>query len=761
MSQFRRLAHEIHRRSVWQVLAIYLVACWIVYQVVLAVYEGVGLPDWVPVTALVLLLVGLPIVLATAIVQEGGPGQSGPRGSDEGEADAPVRPDPVTAAPPSAAGSARRRHGLFTWRRAITGGVLAFAALGLAATGFMGMRALGVGPAATLMSSGVLAEREPILLAEFGSPSGDSVLAAAVTEALRVDLESSAVVELVQVSAIQQSLRRMRRDPGTRVDASLAREIAARDGVRAVLVGEVTLAGGGYIVSARMLEPDGGVLMSARETAVGDGVIEATDRLSRKIREQIGESLRTIRRAEPLAQVTTGSLDALRKYTQGVRAFNSEADNTKAIGLLGEAVALDSAFAMAWRKLGVAYQFVDGDSTRAALTKAFEHRDRLTDRERYLTEGSYYDLVARDTARSMLAYQTLLDLAPDDRVALNNLARLYGLKEDWVRAVEVLGRSVELDSTAAVGWRNYIEALPRVRRFEEAARALDAYETFHPGHYQVPLFRGALSAARFDYQAAEQELEKVAAYEGREHTAAWVRASVAYVQGRHDEGRRIQSSDPDLPEIAGRIAAAAVAVMHSLDPEVASAHLGTITVDDILAAPAGQRPWPYLISLNVTAGRVDSAEALLRSWEAAEPGDFDPPATEVIRSRAEIAFGRGDPQPLIDAYSQGLRSEPGCMHCIFNLARGLDGAGMADSAVATYERYLEPDHPPLFRVNRDRVMLPYALQRLGALHEEAGRPERAAEYHSRLLDLWKDADPVLQPRLEAARRALARLTSER
>ena len=71
MSGFKRLIHEIHRRSLWQVLGIYVVSSWIVFEVAQTLTEGLGLPDWVPPFALILLLIGLPVVIGTAFVQEG------------------------------------------------------------------------------------------------------------------------------------------------------------------------------------------------------------------------------------------------------------------------------------------------------------------------------------------------------------------------------------------------------------------------------------------------------------------------------------------------------------------------------------------------------------------------------------------------------------------------------------------------------------------------------------------------------------------
>jgi hypothetical protein len=92
----RDLIREIHRRSLWQVLGIYGVTSWVIYQIVLAMWQGLGLPDWVPPTAVVLLLIGLPIVLATAIVQEGGPELR--RGQDKGD-DAPSGSEAGRGAP--------------------------------------------------------------------------------------------------------------------------------------------------------------------------------------------------------------------------------------------------------------------------------------------------------------------------------------------------------------------------------------------------------------------------------------------------------------------------------------------------------------------------------------------------------------------------------------------------------------------------------------------------------------------------------------
>ncbi len=78
MSRLKRLIHEIHRRSLRQVLGIYLVGAWVAFQGIEALTSGLGLPERVPGFAVVLLIVGLPIVPGGASVQEGVEAQEAP-----------------------------------------------------------------------------------------------------------------------------------------------------------------------------------------------------------------------------------------------------------------------------------------------------------------------------------------------------------------------------------------------------------------------------------------------------------------------------------------------------------------------------------------------------------------------------------------------------------------------------------------------------------------------------------------------------------
>src|SRR6266571_1891302 len=366
-----------------RVAGLFALASVAVLGVVYFLMNQLGLPGWVMPGAIGLLVAGLPIMVVTGLIER--------------------------------RRALARTTGHMT--TPVAGGVAAFAALGLGAAGYSAMRLLGIGPVGTLVASGVLEKRDRLVLADFENRTTDSTLGLSLTEALRVDLAQSPVVRLLDGAAVGKALGRMGRKSGTALDVALARGLAQREGAKAVVRGEIDPVGRSYVLSADLLSAaDGTVLVTLRENARDNGaIIEAVDRLSGRLRERIGESLRTIRASEPLEQVTTGSLEALRKYTEGVRAEDG-GDVESAISLLTEATALDTGFAMAYRKLAVVLSNsgASREQVVAATRKAFEHRDRLPEVERYLAIAYFHSDVDYDPSRVMSAYRSVLERDPEN-----------------------------------------------------------------------------------------------------------------------------------------------------------------------------------------------------------------------------------------------------------------------------------------------------------------------------------------------------------
>lgn len=787
MASVRDRLRGLRRWSLLQILAAYVVVGWLAMETAENLTFVLGLPDWVQPFTLVLLLVGLPVILATAVIQGRGRTAAGSGPGAPADARAPERSiaAPADAARPAGPRSSSSLERAFTWRNAAAGAVAGLALLVTVTGGWMLMRALGIGPAGTLLARGTLEQREPILLADFENRTGQPELAAVVTEAFRVDLSQSAAVRLVDRGHVREAMDRMDLEPEIALDRSLAREVAVREGVQAVIGGEINQLGTGYVLAAEVISSrDGSVLTSRRASATDEAaLVEAIDELSERLRERIGESLRTIRGSQPLEQVTTADLDALRLYSHAVRALDAAGEAERGVSLLEEAVGRDSAFAMAWRKLGVALSNREQERARAveAFSRAYAHRDRLTERERYLTTAGYHREVTGSLEQAVVAYENLLERDPADPWALNNLGDIHLELRDYERAEELLHRAIDVDSAAAIPWTNLIAAQAGRGEIGEAEETLQAFANRFPGNPAVSRYGAYLKALQGSWSEAESRLmdlgDDQAASPYWRAVAVGDLAGLAGLRGRLGEAERL-FQEGALAEEARGVPAAALERRLDLvrldlwirrDPAAALLRLSTILEEHPLDALSPlDRPYAAVAELFAGAGETEMARSLMAADEAARSsvgGGADAPPAEPLpaervaagRVAALVALVEGEPGRAVEAARRTV--EDRCGPCgLPLLARAFEAAGQPDSATATWERYLGT--PFLWRARDvDPWHLAAAYEHLGRLHEAAGRNERAAEAFARLALLWEGADQELVPRRERAREKVRRLAA--
>jgi eukaryotic-like serine/threonine-protein kinase len=780
MDGIRRIIREVHRRSIWQVLAVYLAGSWVALQVVDALTRTAGLPDWVPPFAIVLLVIGLPVVLGTAIVQEGAPvrssgdraGVDGPGAEAAGAAPAATHesgPAPTRAAEPRSHPSFLRKH--LTWKRAILGGVAAFALLGFAVTAYFAMRVAGVGPVASLVAQGVLEEREPILLAEFRNATSDPGLGSVVTEALRVDLASSRVVSLVEPSQVQEALRRMERSPDTGITPEVAREIAIRDAIKAVLEGEVGAAGSGFILTATLRgAADGATLATFRRTAAGpDAVIQAIDRLSQDVRERVGESLRSIRSGPPLWQVTTSSLEALRKYSQAEQAL-TRGDEMGALALLREATVLDPAFAMAYRKEAAVLGNLGIDRTREreAVEEAYRHRERLPEKERYLTDALYHHRITGDIDAMVRAYEATLRIDPFDPVALNNLANQYQFVGEYGRAEELYRRGVEGPWRSPVSYQNLIHNQLFQAKRDGALEALAVYGESYPEDPRVRQVAVWVHVSSGDLDGALREVDLLIEAPGltavRRAGAFGTRGHLLAAQGRLNEARaawasaiRISGEVAPGPEQERRLWALWGDVAVSGDTVRGREMLDEFVRSGVMErAPPEARAYPFFVEAHLTVNEPERALEALAGWRRDLPADLVTPMVRAEQAYMEIwaRSGRDDPEAVLQALLALQRDQRWPRYMLWELPWLLERTGRTREARDAWLRLLER---PEAGLQEGLVLLPAGLERTGMLSEELGDRDIAVDAYRGFVELWTNADPDLQPRVTRARERLAAL----
>jgi tetratricopeptide (TPR) repeat protein/tRNA A-37 threonylcarbamoyl transferase component Bud32 len=751
----------IRRGHPGRVAGLFVVGAIIVLAVVRFLVLRLGLPDWVFWGAAALLAVGLPIMLATGLRER---------------SRAIAR---TTAAHEGLSETGVTRW--LTWRKALLGGALAFSGLASVAAAYTAMRLLGIGPVGTLVASGALERRDRLILADFENHTSDATLGASLTEAFRVDLSQSPTVRLVDASEVGDELRRMRRAPDSALSSVVAREVAERSGVKAVVTGQIDPVGRGYVLSATLASAgDGRVLAAVRETADDAvGLLKAIDRLSGKLRERIGESLVTIRANPPLERVTTSSLAALRKYTEGTRLIDLGRPEA-AVPVLQEAIALDTGFAMAYRKLAVAIANAStspaAGATSAevdAATKAFAQRDRLPDVERGLATAYYYGVVEGDPGKEAATYRSLLAFDPDNDIALNNLALLMNTEGHYAEAESLATRALRVGSASQYFFQ-LLNAQVAQGRLEPArstvARAQEALPPDAPIRLQ---FRVLLSLADGDRQSGEQialqlRREQQSSLEWQARTSGTL-AAITEAQGRlaevarHRRDQMAESEARGVPADYIRAAAQLAALELGYRNQPAKAlgildeALGRHPLDSLEPM---DRPYIDVAAIYAQAGKVEQAHRLLREYEAKVPVTTRRQADDAGRAYGRVAEAEGRMREAADAYREWNQRDGFCRTCgLFELASLYDRQGQQDSARVTYERILNTP-TAVGHLAADRYALAPTYKRLGELSEAKGDRKAAADYYNRFVELWKNADAELQPGVKEVRGRLARLAQE-
>ena len=759
------------RIPVGKALAFWAVGAALVGLTAWAATEVIGLPDWVLPGSIGVMLAGLPIIGFTAWVQR-------------------VAQKSYTATPTFTPGGTATGHGgtLHTfaikasphvsWRRTWMGGAVAVGAFVVIVVGWMVMRALGIGPAGSLVGAGKLGAGDRIILTDFAGPPGDSALGVTVTEALRADLSESSILRVLPRLATVEALRLMQRPTNSRIDFDLARTIATREGLKAVLDGDIVSLGGRYILTTRLVSANGDELATFSEEAASENdLIPAIGRLGKEVRTKAGESLKHVREAGALDRVTTGSIEALRKYVQANLVFDQTNDYAQAIPLLREAIAIDSTFAMAWRRLAAYYNNTGRfEAAGDAAAQAYRYADRLGEVERQLTIASYYNYgPQQDDEKSNAAYQAVLARDSLNNIALNNGSNFFFGRREFEKSFEYRLRAAAQPGTSPVAFLNVIANAITLGRWNQVDSLEREYVKRFPTNAQA-LMSPALTASthgEFDRSAqlaAETEPRIASSRTGR-IIHRTLTSQLSLTRGRVREGLRLRAELRELQAQAGGTFARLQAGLDSVNAaaivledrararELLGRALKRAPIDSI---PARDRNYElFLLSAAMTR---DTARA--REWHAASQrywelngGVVDRPALQAYDDALfAFAFGR-----YAEALSAMQRSDRLNWSRVDILAatRFLihDRMQQVDSAISAGEAYLAQTY--FQRMQQDQFYLGGIRQRLGEMYEAKGELNKALTHYQAFVDLWKDADPELQPRVRDVRGRIERLQRRR
>ena len=324
-----------------------------------------------------------------------------------------------------------------------------------------------------------LTEKDGVLLADFVNKTGDPVFDDALKQALSIQLSQSPFLNIVSDRKIEETLRLMGQ-PIQHITPELAREICIRTGSKATVLGSISNLGTQYVIGLNAVGCANGDNLAAEqmEAAGKEDVLKALGQAATGLRGKLGESLVTVEKFDVPVEATTPSLEALKAYSMGGRTRRRKGD-AEAIPFFKRAIELDPTFALAYAALSVSYFNLNqaGLATENA-TKAYELRDRVSDRERYRISTIYYHAVTGDLQKSMEVYELWSKSYPRDDTPPLNLGVVYQQLGEYDKAEDdfASARTV-LKTTGNVPWLAVVDlnhaAMQMSRdRFHEAVAEL-------------------------------------------------------------------------------------------------------------------------------------------------------------------------------------------------------------------------------------------------------------------------------------------------
>jgi serine/threonine protein kinase/tetratricopeptide (TPR) repeat protein len=614
-------------------------------------------------------------------------------------------------------------------------------------------------------ASAKLTERDTIVLADFANSTGDSVFDDTLKQALAVNLGQSPFLNIVSDDKVHQTLEMMGQQTTQHISNDLAREICQRAGAKASIAGSISTLGAQYVISLGAVNCATGDTLARRqaEAAGKERILEALSDAASKMRSDLGESLSSVQKYDvPLAEATTTSLEALKTLSIG-RRTSREKGTAEGIPFYRRAVELDPNFALAYSALGTAYYNLNQiDLSIAAIKKAFELRDRVTERERSHIVTLYYDIATGEMEKATQGYKQWIQVYPRDTIVYANLADEFMIAGKYQDAVDAERIGIQSEPSV-VDYLNITASYIGLNRLDEAQSAVnDALArklvdpVLHENIYNLAFLRG-------DAAAMEREVSLSTGKAGWEDLIVFMHSNTAALHGRVNEARALSRRAVDA---ARRFDLKEPAALWQADAALREAVFGNreqarqLANESEKTAP-GSRDSQVLIALALArAGDTARAQVMLDDLNRRFPVNTVIQSVWLPTIRGQLELNRGSAAKAVESLQPTAPYELGegigslnfvCILPAYLRGEAYLGAKQGDAAASEFKKLL--DHRGLVSNCWTGALAHLGLARAYVL---SGDTPKARTSYQDFLALWKDADPDV-PILKQAKTEYAKL----
>jgi serine/threonine protein kinase/predicted Zn-dependent protease len=649
----------------------------------------------------------------------------------------------------------------------------------------------------------------------FENNTGDEnleYLRSGLSEWIIIDLSQSKHINVLSGDKIFSILKKLNLLEVEKLSSEDLEKIADQGRVGYVLKGSFIKIGDNFVITAMLQKPQTGeVISSIEKRCKGEEEIpQKIDELTKQIKTDLNLTRRQIASDidREVGKITTGSPEAFKQYIEGWK-YHIQLKYKKSLEYMKKAIAADPNFAMAYRTKSWAHRWLgEFDEQRDSLNKAYTLKNRASERERFLIEGDYYQIVEKDLDKAINSYETLLEIYPNDVLGNFNLAQVYMEQlQEWDKAIPLLELLVKnreeaiwiytylKDAYAAKGLYEkveemlsfYLDNFPEDLRIQSALAINYIYlgeydiaksefeEIYSPVNNKVGLsmMNAIIEIIRGNLDEAEKELQTL-----REHEAPAVQVQsviqqifIYFMQGKFDEAENFFKNAENLKELLNKNFWY-MTYFHEIRGYI---YLRTGKIQEALGEY--NKMWDIAAEEEDLESKINALEgkgaAYLKLKESERVQEVADELKQLLekqvnkklmrhyfRLNGKIAAEKENTSEAIDYFEKALSlvsvgPQDIPPDFIEPLALVYYSAGNLDRAREEFER--------ITRITMGRInfgdIYAKSFYMLGKIYEQQGDTTKAIEHYQKFLSLWKDADPGF-PEVDGAKKRLAELKSQ-
>ena len=729
---------ELKRRKVARVATVYTVVGLAVIEISDIIGGRFSLPDWLIRLLIIVVIAGFPLAVILAWIYD-----ITSSGIERTEA---LTSEEKTSLP------------ALTWRPSWVSMILFVIIIGLTVTYCTVPRPNALG----------YSKQDWVLISDIENNTGDEIFNSSLNHALTVSLDQSKYINVYPRNQIPAVLKRMRMDSIKVITVPVALEIAQREDVKAVLSLTISELGKTYLISTKLVDPlDGKVVRSRSVTVKGkDDILEEMNRLTLKVRKDLGEALNEIHlRTVPLPRATTASLEALKSLTDGYESW-AAGYTDEGLRLMLEAVEMDPDFALAHAHLGSVYYWINNRKKgEEHFQIALDLKNRLTDREKGLIEARIERFRGKYD-EAIIKYKTLLTKYPEFSGGWFSLGYCHMALNNSEEAIKAFKKSLDIFNDKDPN--TFINIASCYSKLGDNQKSIDYYQqafNLNPVLLTVPNLNSEYGFTYAEMDLPQKAREVFSKMEnGNENQQAMGLRSMALLamyEGKYSEAiEHINESialydilNLGLSKFRNRLLLAVMYSTKGMNNEYENELNEAFKVIDSVS----QEPYWYLLlgKLCARKGYIGKAEILLQglSGKITKGNRTDEAAFSQLKGEIEMA--RGNYQDAIQLFKESVNLKEDS-HTLSSLADAYYYSGELDKAISVYSDIIGT-HYSLGWEGQQCCL--EAFYKLGMILEEKGEKEEAGKYYSRLLDLWENADNDI-PILQDAKERLARVETQ-